>query len=66
MTDYGSMIRWHNGQSKLHTLQIKNQKCVKMIEQGLEAWKRLPTEVIKKSFKVCTLSSNLDGSEDDQ
>ena len=37
-----------------------------MIEWVLEAWKKLPAEVIKRSCKVCALSSNLDGSEDDQ
>ena len=37
-----------------------------MIEWILEAWKRLPAEVIKKSFQLCALLSNLDGSEDDQ
>ena len=37
-----------------------------MIEWVLEAWKKLPTDVIIRSFKVCALSTNLDGSEDDQ
>ena len=37
-----------------------------MIEWVLEAWKKLPTDVITRSFKVCALSTNLDGSEDDQ
>ena len=37
-----------------------------MIEWVLEAWKKLPSDLIKKSFKVCALSSNLDGSEDGQ
>ena len=37
-----------------------------MIEWVLEAWKQLPTDVITRSFKVCALSKNLDGSEDDQ
>ena len=32
----------------------------------VETWKKLPAEVIKKSFKVCALSSHLHGSEDDQ
>ena len=35
----------------------------KMVEWVLEAWKKLPTEIIVKSFQVCALSSNLDGSE---
>ena len=33
-----------------------------MIEWLLDAWKKLPTEVIKKI--MCALSCNLDGSED--
>ena len=33
---------------------------------GIRTWKKLPAEVIKKSFKACALSSNLHGSEDDQ
>ena len=37
-----------------------------MIEWVLEAWKKLPTDVIITSFKVCALSTNLDGSEYDQ
>lgn len=45
---------------------MKGPSCQQMIAWVLEAWKKLPTEVIKKSFKVCTLSSNLDGPEDDQ
>lgn len=36
------------------------------IEWVLEAWKKLAAEIIQKSFKVCALSTNLDGSEDDQ
>ena len=37
-----------------------------MIEWMLEAWKKLPADIIKKSFKVCALSNSLDGAEDDQ
>ena len=37
-----------------------------MIEWVLEAWKKLPADIIKKLFKVCTLSTSLDGTEDDQ
>ena len=37
-----------------------------MIEWVLEAWKKLPTDLITRSFKVCVLSTNLDGLEDDQ
>ena len=37
-----------------------------MIKWVLEAWKMLPTDVIARSFKVCALSTNVDGSEDDQ
>ena len=37
-----------------------------MIEWVAEAWKKLLTDVITRSFKVCALSTNLDGSEDDQ
>lgn len=33
---------------------------------GIRSLEKLPAEVIRKSFKVCALSSNLDGSEDDQ
>ena len=33
---------------------------------GIGGLEKLPAEVIKKSFKVCALSSNLDGLEDDQ
>ena len=32
----------------------------------LEAWKKLPDDLIRKSFKVCALSSSLDGSEDNE
>ena len=45
---------------------MKGPSRQQMIEWVLEARKRLPAEVIKKSFKVCALSSNLDRSEDDQ
>ena len=45
---------------------MKGPSRQQMIEWVLEARKKLPAEVIKKSFKVCALSSNLDGSEDDQ
>ena len=45
---------------------MKGPSRQQMIAWVLEAWKMLPTEVIKKSFKVCALLSNLDGSEDDQ
>ena len=45
---------------------MKGPSPQQMIEWVLEAWKKLPAEVMKKSFKVCTLLSNLDGSEDDQ
>ena len=45
---------------------MKGPSRQQMIAWVLEAWKKLPAEVIKKSFKVCALSSNLDGSEDDQ
>ena len=31
-----------------------------------EAWKKLPDDLIRKSFKVCALSSSLDGSEDNE
>lgn len=37
-----------------------------MIEWLLEAWKKLPADIIKKLFKVCALSISLDGAEDDQ
>lgn len=29
------------------------------------AWKRIPEEMVRKSFKKCCISNNLDGSEDD-
>ena len=45
---------------------MKGPSRQQMIEWVSEAWKKLPAEVIEKSFKVCALSSNLDGSEDDQ
>ena len=45
---------------------MKGSSRQQMTEWVLEARKKLPAEVIKKSFKVCALSSNLDGSEDDQ
>ena len=45
---------------------MKGPSQQQMIEWVLEARKKLPAEVIKKSFKVYALSSNLDGSEDDQ
>ena len=37
-----------------------------MIDWVLEAWRMLPTKLIIKSFKVCALSSALDGSEDNE
>ena len=35
-----------------------------MIDWVLVAWKKLPAEIIKRSFKICALSSSLNGSED--
>ena len=35
----------------------------KIVEWVLEAWKKVPTEIIVKSFKVCALFSSRDGSE---
>ena len=35
-----------------------------MIEWVLSAWKKLPKELIEKSFLSCALSANLDGSQD--
>lgn len=35
-----------------------------MIEWVLDAWRKLPEDIIKKSFKVCALSTSLDGAED--
>ena len=35
-----------------------------MIEWVLSAWKKLPRELIQKSFVSCTLSTKLDGTED--
>ena len=37
-----------------------------MVRWVLEAWKELPDDLIRKSFKVCALSSSLDGSEDNE
>ena len=37
-----------------------------MVTWVLEAWEKLPDDLIRKSFKVCTLSSSLDGSEDNE
>ena len=37
-----------------------------MVTWVLEAWKKLPDDLIRKSFKVCALSSSLDGSEDNE
>ena len=37
-----------------------------MVEWVLATWKKVPVEIIQKSFKVCALSCNLDGSEDEQ
>ena len=37
-----------------------------MIEWILEAWKSYRQMLLPRSFKVCALSTNLDGSEDDQ
>ena len=36
-----------------------------MILWILAAWKKLSAETILKSFKICALSSSLDGSEDE-
>ena len=33
-----------------------------MVTWVSEAWKKLPDDLIRKSFKVCVLSSSLDGS----
>ena len=35
-----------------------------MIEWVLDAWRKLPEDIIKKLFKVCALSTSLDGAED--
>ena len=35
-----------------------------MIEWVLDIWRKLPEDIIKKSFKVCALSTSLDGAED--
>ena len=43
---------------------MKQPSRQQMIEWVLDAWKMLPADVLKKSFKVCALLSNLDGSED--
>ena len=37
-----------------------------MVTWVLEAWKKLPDDLIRKSFKACALSSSLDGSEDNE
>ena len=37
-----------------------------MVTWVLEEWKKLPDDLIRKSFKVCALSSSLDGSEDNE
>ena len=37
-----------------------------MVTWVLEAWKKLPDDLIRKSFNVCALSSSLDGSEDNE
>ena len=37
-----------------------------MVTLLLEALKKLPDDLIRKSFKVCALSSSLDGSEDNE
>ena len=37
-----------------------------LIIDQIEAWKKLPGDLIRKSFKVCALSSSLDGSEDNE
>ena len=37
-----------------------------MVTWVLEALKKLPDDLIRKSFKVCALSSSLDGSEDNE
>lgn len=29
------------------------------------AWAEIPVDAVRKSFKVCAISNNLDGSEDD-
>ncbi|CAK5088608.1 unnamed protein product [Meloidogyne enterolobii] len=31
-----------------------------------EAWENLPEEMIANSFKICGISNNVDGSEDDK
>ena len=36
------------------------------METRAHTWKKLQTDVITRSFKVCALSTNLDGSEDNQ
>ena len=42
---------------------MKTPSRQQMFEWVLEAWKKLRAEVIKESFQVCALSSDLDGQK---
>ena len=37
-----------------------------IVQWVLDAWKELPTELIRKSFVTCALTTAIDGSDDDQ
>ena len=45
---------------------MRAQSRRQMVAWVLEAWKNLPDDLIRKSFKVCAPSSSLDGSEDNE
>ena len=46
--------------------RIKAPSTRSCVERILAAWESLPSDIIKKSFKVCAISLPIDGSEDEK
>ena len=46
--------------------RIKAPSRHSCVERILAAWESLPSDIIKKSFKVCAISLPIDGSEDEK
>lgn len=64
-----SYDKWlSNNESKNYTRggNLKAPPKSVLVEWVKEAWNSIPTELIKKSFKACALTINIDGSEDDE
>lgn len=45
--------------------KVKRASCSQLCRWVAEAWDAVTPELIKKSFRKCCISNNLDGSEDD-